>query len=72
MEAWLEHIRKSNPDPADVPAVRLLDFFQGLAAEENPLSALGWEKSVRVAPELTVGRLDEELIKKYVKWQLEH
>ncbi|KAF8496036.1 hypothetical protein JB92DRAFT_2991783 [Gautieria morchelliformis] len=68
--AWVEHIRKSNPDPGQVPAVRLLDFYQGMAGGVNTRSALGWEHSVRVAPALAVGRLDEELVAKYVKWQI--
>jgi hypothetical protein len=70
MAAWVEHIRKSNPDPGLVPAVRLLDFYQEMAGGVNARSALGWEHSVRAAPELAVGRLDEELVAKYVKWQI--
>ncbi|KAF8461661.1 hypothetical protein JB92DRAFT_3137078 [Gautieria morchelliformis] len=69
--AWVEHIRGSNPDPLQVPAVRLLDFYQEMADGANGRSTLGWERSLRVAPELAVGRPDEELMAKYVKWQIE-
>ncbi|KAF8512516.1 hypothetical protein JB92DRAFT_3096781 [Gautieria morchelliformis] len=71
MAAWVEYIHKSNPDPETVPAVRLLEFYQGMTGGERSPSILGWAKSVRAAPELAVGRLDENLVAKYVKWQLE-
>ncbi|KAF8492941.1 male sterility protein-domain-containing protein [Gautieria morchelliformis] len=70
MAAWVEYIQKSNPDPETVPAVRLLEFYQGMTGGEHSPSILGWEKSIRVAPELAVGKLDADLVAKYVKWQL--
>ncbi|KAF8508271.1 male sterility protein-domain-containing protein, partial [Gautieria morchelliformis] len=71
MAAWVEYIQKSSPDPETVPAVRLLEFYQGITGGEHSPSILGWEKSIRVAPELAVGKLDADLVAKYVKWQLE-
>ncbi|KAF8525682.1 male sterility protein-domain-containing protein [Gautieria morchelliformis] len=71
MAAWVEYIQKSNPDPETVPALRLLEFYQGITDGKHSPSILAWEKSIRVAPELAVGRLDADLVAKYVKWQLE-
>jgi hypothetical protein len=71
MAAWVDHMRTTNPDPGIVPAVRLLDFYHGITSSGHARSALGWEKSLRVAPELAVGRLDDDLIAKYVKWQID-
>jgi hypothetical protein len=69
--AWLEHIRKSNPDPKEVPAAKLLDFYQGLAQGGPGMAALGWDKSAKLAPELAFGEITGRLVENYVRYQQE-
>jgi hypothetical protein len=71
LAAWLEHIRKSNPDPKEVPATKLLDFYGHHAQAGETAAALAWEKSVQFTPELTVGPITNELVTKYVLYQVE-
>lgn len=69
--AWLEHITRSKFDPEEMPATRLLDFFLGVAQGDDTTVALGWQRSVKIAPELAVGPITVELVKKYVLFQVE-
>lgn len=66
---WLEHIRKSKPDPNEVPASKLLEFYE---TQGGPLgTGLGWERSVKVAPELAAGPISRELVGVYIVYQQE-
>jgi hypothetical protein len=69
LAAWLEHIRKTNPDPREVPATKLLDFYESRFLGAPVTAALGWEKSVKLAPELGAGPISVELVKKYILHQ---
>jgi hypothetical protein len=71
LKPWLEHITAQDVDLEKVPAVRLLDFYHQVA-ESNASPALGWQRSVQVAPELAVGPMTPSLVEKYVAYQLQH
>lgn len=69
LTAWLEHVAAQGVKAEkEVPAVRLLEFFHGMA-QNNSAATLGWERSVQVAPELAVGPVTPELVKKYVAYR---
>lgn len=69
--AWLEQTKTSKRDPEDVPAIKLLDVFRGVAQGGNALAALSCQVSAKVAPELAFGPMTGELLKKYVLYQLQ-
>jgi len=66
LPAWIEHTRKSNPDPKVVPAIKLLKLYHKQAHEEGLTVALAWAKSVTLAPEFAMGPINRELAEKYV------
>ena len=70
LDTWLEHITTQDMDVERVPAVRLLDFFQGMA-DSGPVTALGWQRSIALSPELDVGPVTAQLVGKYVGYQLQ-
>ncbi|KAF8526258.1 male sterility protein-domain-containing protein [Hysterangium stoloniferum] len=65
---WLDYIKGTKLDPQEVPAVRLIDFF---SARTTPTSraALGWDDSVKITPELAMGPISVELMKRYILYQ---
>ena len=67
---WLKELSKPHIDPQRVPAVRLLEFFGSLRDQEEGTSALSCESSICVAPELNVGPIGPEVIRKYVEYQM--
>lgn len=66
---WLGHVAAQDVDVEKVPAVRLLDFFHGVA-QTNSAPALGWQHTMQVAPELAVGPVTAQLVHKYLAYQL--
>jgi hypothetical protein len=70
LAAWIEHIRTFNPEPKEVPATKLLDFYQQ-QQEIGQTAALACDKSVSLASELAMGPISDELVEKYVLYQRE-
>lgn len=64
---WLEELLKRDIDDCeDVPAVKLLEFFEEFTDESLLLDV---SKSLEAAPSIDYGELSEDLVTKYLSFQ---
>ncbi|KZS90163.1 acetyl-CoA synthetase-like protein [Sistotremastrum niveocremeum HHB9708] len=68
MKDWITEVRRRSQDPnfnaADIPASRLLEFFE----TEASIPVLDVAESLKVAPELRIGSIPPSLIEKYLDY----
>ncbi|KIJ37204.1 hypothetical protein M422DRAFT_232000 [Sphaerobolus stellatus SS14] len=72
-EKWLEYLENGDFDPRKVPGVLLVFIFRERWSKAAQSAAMGWNRSVKVAPELIVpelsnGPLAREMISRYIKY----
>lgn len=64
--SWLSNLRaKRDGDAEKIPALRLLDFFEGL----EPTLPLRVENTLKLAPEVNYGMISSALVAKYLEYQ---
>ncbi|KAF2859785.1 acetyl-CoA synthetase-like protein [Piedraia hortae CBS 480.64] len=70
-EQWLSKLREvqtTTEDAKRVPAVKLRDFYEGLAFSEGGLPPLATERTVRISPTLgSMKAVDEELMTRWMQ-----
>ncbi|KAL3466049.1 hypothetical protein BJX64DRAFT_296438 [Aspergillus heterothallicus] len=68
---WLDHLRKSNPDPAANPPIKLLDFFAKKYDNDNPTRVLLYDtkQSQLAAPSLrNAAGLTQDYVTKFISY----
>ncbi|KIJ26117.1 hypothetical protein M422DRAFT_272859 [Sphaerobolus stellatus SS14] len=65
---WLEYLEEGDFDPRLVPGVLLVSVFRDGMTNATRNASMGWNKSVKVAPELANGPVGREMILKYIRY----
>jgi hypothetical protein len=68
---WADHVEKVQAQGKQVPVAKMLHSVRGISSA--PATAgMAWDKSVKVAPELGQCRITEELLGKYLRYQMKN
>ncbi|KAF8524890.1 hypothetical protein BU17DRAFT_63062 [Hysterangium stoloniferum] len=65
-----EVLQDADLDPKLAPMISLLSFYKDRWDAYSESAALGWNKSVKLAPELAKGPLTVEMIIRYIQYQV--
>ncbi|KIJ26116.1 hypothetical protein M422DRAFT_272858 [Sphaerobolus stellatus SS14] len=65
---WLEYLEEGDFDPRVVPGVLLVWIFRERWTKAAQSAAMGWNESVKVAPELANGPVERTMISRYIRY----